>query len=629
MTIELSVLKQDPPPVRTGERRSVPFWLTASIAAIALGCGSGKSIQALPVSNLGQSIVAQQQFKSLEQAWVERADRDRQALEPRFVSFIHMFPSDPETHIVQVWLGRLCLEKDRLDEAWALAEQASAEKEGACFDAAQVLKAAVLTRRGQPERSLGILEPLSGKIVDGRERDTWAREIIRAALQLKHDDDALKWALVWRLESSEDRRASIDREIGLVLDQVSEPALDRLWNQLVVAERIPTTSPNRRQGRVWMREAVLQRLARYAIASRNGDLARRLLNDAWLPLQKSGDARRLTRVAAQGQVEIQNLSKSIGVVLELDDAEGRRRSSELVTGILQTLDQLGRRAVRLQTREAHERDRQGYADAVEDLCNEGVTILVGGFTPTSAVDLTKNAREKGVSAIALSKTDFANELTFWIDTSDQSLVELWQKGESKHNESSKIITDTDAVCSADPADIASRWHSQRVERILVDASPTCTEMLAQACDTAPHLPGIWLGPKALRAADSWRTGAIRGQFDFLPLMTTTNRAPDLEQWIRRFSRLPSYYEVLGHDVAVLTAASLEEFSATAGSKSTVRTQVLRDVAAHLSAAKASLWSSTATGFGPDHSLVPEFQALAVTGSESVTKTGTKNEPLRK
>ncbi len=297
--------------------------VTFAIGNLSLGCTRSEALPMAPVAVLGQSVAAQQAFRPLEQAWLEGTDHERQDLEARLIGFIETFPKDPEARQVQIWLAWLRVSKGRFDEAIILADKAGADKVGTFAEAVQVLKAAVFTRRGQPEQSLRILEPLSGQIIDSRERDTWAREIIQAALHLKHDDDALKWALAWRLESSEDRRSSIDREIGLVLDRVSRPALDRLWAQLIAAERIPTTSPGRKQGRIWMREAVLQRLARIAIDKHDGALARRLLNDAWLPLKKNSSLKRLARVAAQGDVELQSLTRTIGVILELGDVRER------------------------------------------------------------------------------------------------------------------------------------------------------------------------------------------------------------------------------------------------------------------------------------------------------------------
>ena len=564
---------------------------------------------AAPVAALGQSAAAQRDYRPLEQAWHEGSDHERQQLEPRLAKFVESFPKDPEARQVQVWLGWLRVSKGRLDEAQALAEKASTDKVGSTFDTAQVLEAAILTRRGQPEQSLRLLEPLSGQIVDSRERDTWAREIILAALRLKHDDDALKWALVWRLESSEDRRASIDREIGLVLDQVSRPALDRLWTQLAMAERIPTTLPNRKQGRTWMREAVLQRLARFAIDSHDSSLARRLLNDAWLPLQKNSSLKRLARVAAHGEAELQGLTRTVGVILELDDAQQRRRSSELLTGILQTLDETaGPNSVRLRTHEALRTDREGYADAVEDLYNDGVAILVGGFEPVSASEIAKKARTKTLPMIALSRLETADqfESAYWIDTSDGATVEQWLQLSPGGVASSKIVTDDDPICSAEDESPFEPWRKGQVERVLLASGVVCAERLGQAANDVGRLPAVWLGPKAADANDSWRSEQIKGFFAFARLIDARSHDSGLDKWQQRFSRLPSYFETIGHDVALLAAASLDQFPDHVAADPDTRRRVLATVAARLSAEHVSLWSSMSSGFASDHSLHPTF-----------------------
>ena len=551
----------------------------------------------------------------------------RSALEPRLARFLESYPSDPECHRVQVWLAWIRIGQGKFDAALALADQASVEKVGSTFDAAQVVRAAVSTRRGHPDTSLSILEPLSGQIVDSRERDTWAREIIRAALTLKHDDDALKWALVWRLESSEDRRTAIDGEIGLVLDQVSRLALDRLWNVLIAAEQMPTTSQVRRQGRLWMREAVLQRLARYAVDARDGDLARRLLNDAWLPLQKSSTLKRLTRVASQGQIELQNLTRSIGVVLELDDSESRRRSSEFVTGVLQTLDQIaGQPPVRLRTREALSRDKDGYAEAAEDLYNEGVAILIGGFEAKSAIELATKARDKKIPAIVLSQLPptVAGEFSFWFDVTDQTVVERWLDSNVSNGDAAKVITALDPVCSSDEENVLAQWRDGHVERVLVNSGPVCAEKLGQSALDATRLPAIWLGPKSVSAADAFRPEQIKGHINFERLLDAKDRAPGLAEWQKRLSRLPSYYEVLGHDVALLSAVSLQNFPSSVAPDVQSRNQALQRIADGLSNAQASLWSTRSRGFGAKHSIVPAFELQS--GAPSDTQSSFRRAP---
>ena len=598
------------------------------IGSAAIGCAGSEALPAAPVAAVGQSVTAQQDFRQLEQAWLESSDRERQDLEPKLAKFLNSFPADPEARQVQVWLAWLRISKGRFDEALALADKAGADKVGTTADAAQVLKAAVFTRRGQPEQSLRLLEPLSGQIVDSRERDSWAREIILAALRLKHDDDALKWALVWRLETSEDRRVSIEREIGLVLDQVSRLALDRMWSQLVAADRIPTTSPTRKQGRIWMREAVLQRLTRFAIDKRDSVLARRLMNDAWLPLQKNSSLKRLARVAAQGEVDVQSLTRTIGVILELDDTRERRRSSDLLTGVLQSLEErAATSSVHLRTREALLKDREGYAEAVEDLYNQGVAVIIGGFERASATELAKKARTKMIPAITLSRLEVSeqNDSSFWIDTSEDTLIEAWRRASPKSSEVDRVITDEAFFCNTDIEAPFEDWRSAHVERVLLACDVSCAEKLGQAAFSTSKLPAIWLGPKAVGAADSWRSEQIKGEMTFEVLLKARPNDESLSRWQKRYLRQPSFYEVLGHDVALLAASSLSDVPSKVAPDPESRSKVLRNVARHLEESKMLLWSSVANGFASNHSLVPSYALRNGTANSNQAAPGSESK----
>jgi len=594
----------------------------------SLACARREALPAAPAAIFGQSVAAQQSFRPLEQAWLEGTPRERLDLEPRLQSFIQSYPKDPEIRQAQVWLAWLRVSKGRFDEALALAEQASADKIGTTAEAAAVIRAAVFTRRGQPEQSLRILEPLSGQIVDSRERDTWAREIILATLRLEHYDDVLKWALVWRLESSEDRRASIEREIGVTLDKVSRPALERLWLQLEVAERIASTIPGRKQARVWMREAVLQRLTRFAIDKQDPALARRLLNDAWLPLQKNSSLKRLARVAAKGEGERQNLSRTIGVILDLDDARERRRSSELITGVIQTLDDAsGQGSLHLLTREASRTEREGYAEAVEDLYNEGVALLIGGFDSASATELARNARARMMPVVTLSRFEMAerSEFSFWIDTSEDASIEAWRKLTGGSSNADRIVTDADPFCNDGAETPFDRWRSERVERVLFACGEACAEKFGQAALESPRMPAIWLGPKAAGAWDAWRAEQITGELTFPRLAVESKGDSALDHWQKMFLRLPTYYEVLGHDVTVLARNALKDIPNRVASDAENRSQVLRAVVTNLIQARAPLWSSQNNGFSAEHSLELNFVARRVNSKTHTRKNWGQSE----
>jgi hypothetical protein len=574
-----------------------------------IACNRTELAATTPSAPLGQSTPAQQAFHGLEQSWREGGDRDRQLLEPRLLAFVAAYPNDPDSRQVALWLGWLKVSKRQYNDALVRANQASAEKDGAIADAARVLHAAVFTRRGQPAQALRLLEPLSGMIVDSLERDNWAREIIRATMELKHDDDALKWALVWRLECSEDRRSAIESEIATLLDRVSRAALERLWVQLEIALQLPTSIPGRKQARGWMRSAVTERLARYAIYNQDASLAQRLLYDASVSLQKNVSLKRLARIAARAETETQSVGRKIGIVLDLDDAQQRRRSSEIVTGILQTLDEKREKdGVQLLTREASRSDPTGYEEAVNDLYNEGVAIIIGGFDVASAIDLVSKARLQGITVVSLAPLAAAerSDQTFFVDTSDQTASETWRKHLRTDSKHVIEVNDSDPFCSENSSAPFMAWERGHVEQVYFSCSSACAEKFGYAAADVAHLPEIWLGPKALAGLDAWQSHLVTGAVMFEPSVRRAQGDALLELWIQRFSRMPHYYEALGHDLSLLMIAALSDIQKFATSNALSRAEVLMRVGQDLRRARAQLWTSTYSGFSSDGALIPTY-----------------------
>lgn len=578
-----------------------------------------------PTAALSQSTTAQAGLRALDQAWREGRDRERQLLEPRLRAFIAAHPGSPETRQVMLWLGWLCVAKQNFDEALALADQASADREGALADAARVLRAAVYTWRGQAQQALRLLEPLSGMIVDSLERDNWSREIIRATLKLQHYDDVLKWALVWRLECTEDRRASVEREITRVLDQVSRAALERLWVQLEIALQLPTSIPGRKQARSWMRSAVTERLARYAIYNQDAALAQRLLYDPAVSLQRNVSLKRLARIAARAETENQSVGRKIGIVLDLDDSQQRRRSSEIVTGILQTLDEMSQKdQAQLLTREASRAEPNGYEDAVNDLYNEGVAIIMGGFDSHTATELLIKTRPRGVPVVTFVPLEPAElgERAFFVDTSDAKAADLWRERLKPDAQNAIEVTDSDPACGAVVAPAFENWRTKHIQSVYFATGASCTEKYGYAAAEQTHLPDIWLGPKALAGADAWQPAAIAGFVTFQPIAASAESESALVAWHQRFSRFPHYYEALGHDTSVLIIAALNGVPNLAASNASARDEVLSRVSRELLRARAPLWTSTAHGFTADHALVPTF---AVRTGHPATVTAASGE----
>jgi len=561
-----------------------------------------------PTAVLGESTDAQLSLRSLEQVWQEGRDRDRQLLEPRLREFLAKHPQDPQSRQVMLWLGWISLAKQDFGEALVLADQANADGQGAVSDAARVLRAAIHTRRGEPEQALRLLEPLSGMLVDPIDRDDWAREIVRATLKLQHHDDALKWALVWRLECSEDRRATVEREITKLLDRVSRASLERLWVQLQIALQLPASIPGRKQARAWMRGAVTERLARYAIHNQDASLAQRLLEDRSVSLQRNASLKRLARIAARAETENQSVGRKIGIVLDLDDPLQRRRSSEVVTGILHTLEVSGTNRVQLLTREASRADPNGYDDAINDLYNEGVAAIIGGFEPASATEMVIKARPRGVAVITLAPLEPAerDERTYFVDTSDTRARDVWYQHVGAKGDRVIEVTDPDPFCTQVSTGPLESWQSARIERVYLASDSPCAEKFAYAATRFSRLPEIWLGPKALASWGAWQSIPIAGFVTFEPMAMADQGDSTLARWSKRFSRVPHYYEALGHDTTVLIVAALDAVPNLASSGASARSEMLSRVSQELARARAPLWSSRDRGFTTEHGLVPSF-----------------------
>ena len=84
----------------------------------------------------------------------------------------------------------------------------------------------------------------------------------------------------------------------------------------------------------------------------------------------------------------------------------------------------------------------------------------------------------------------------------------------------------------------------------------------------------------------------------------------LNVWQKRFSRLPHYFEILGHDLTVLIVSAMKEIPKVASPNAASRSQVMLGVARQLRRARVRLWSSKTGGFAADHSLVPSLTLVS-------------------
>ncbi|NLE88910.1 MAG: hypothetical protein GX607_21220 [Myxococcales bacterium] len=379
--------------------RGLPPSVLVLAALVGLGaptaCGGNRAEDVTIAPALAATPRAQRELRALESAWEAASVRQRGALAPRLEAFIRRHPADPGTHRARVLLAWVQLEAGQLDQATETLAPALGAPEGRTRDHARLVEAAIVTRRGRPEEALAILQPLQGKLVGRETTRLYGRERTRAALE------ARRWRLLvtalteW-LEESSEAAAPIRRSAARSLAQVPSHALVRLLEE---RRAEPARKPS--DAERWMERAITEQLARSALQNGDARLARQLLEIAPTWLRTSSDGEQLVLLARAGMREARVEGRTLGVVLQEGDAQVRRRSAEVVAGVIEALD-MGRAAgdapLRLLVRE----DRGNMAATLATLTGEGASVLVAGVDELGALVGLAFAEERGVPVMVLT-----------------------------------------------------------------------------------------------------------------------------------------------------------------------------------------------------------------------------------
>jgi hypothetical protein len=588
-------------------------------AAIAVGCGSEGRLGTQPASSLASSPAAQREFRELHRSWLSAGPADRAKLEPRVRNFLERHGGDPRARLARLYLAWILIQRGELRSASALVEQTRQGPGGSAYDFAEVARAAILVRDGKPEQALVVLEPLEGKLVDADERLLYGGERVHAALAARKHHLAVDFMLRWLAEAPAEDRDPIGSRITSLLADMPHAPLELSLRSLD-AEARSGSAPSRAGARSWLSRTIRERLVRVALERRDGELARRLLDQGPPSLRRGDRGSELSRLAVSGVLVPRVAGRAIGFVLSLGSADARRTSAEAASGIARALglpdsdSEPG--AVRLVTAD-ESGAKGGVKSALAQLAGDGASVLIAGVDSRGAAEAQAYADVAGIPLILLALPERldAKGFTFSIGSDPQAEAQLLSAELARRGLSSLARVGPGGVACAAMAPSAGAprfpvqsWRRDRVEALLLLGDGVCARDAIAELSAAGSRPLLGLGlqcAELLSTLDTPHQRIAVGSGKF-PLAA--------ESGAERTRRPTSWNAALGHDAALLASAAISDFALE-------RVDDAREVAAlhrraqkQLASAEAALWTSERAGFAGGRQLVRTLQIITRTTS---------------
>ena len=556
---------------------------------------------------LSSDLEAQRDFRRIEDRWAQLPPGGRKELEPPLRAFLDRHGGDPRVATVCIYLAWVLIEQGQLDEARELTRPRYPGKEGAVVDSARVAEAAILLREKRHAKSLEVLLPLRGKIIEAEELLLFNEQLVHAALGAGKHADALDYMVDWAEQAPEEHREAVTGRLEILVREVEPAAAEA---RMTAWDERATSDPrgSRHGARNWLRRLLRAQLSRRALERQDVDLARRLLASRPPALRRDPSTEALRRLASEGEAAPQVVDQVIGVVLELFDRRSRRRSSEVVSGVTRTLSLLeseGKPVPQLVTREAVGSVEE-LPRALGALAGEGATVLVAGVSPDSARAAGEFAEQATVPVLLLDRPgDFdPSPYAFVLGVEDSADDRALSRtlGEAGVRLIQRV-GDTGYPCGpTKDAPALTRfpidgWRRAGVQALLLLGDDGCSRnVAAEARQMGLDVPialGFEGAPLVEDLTDVRLLWVRSGRF---PRGTNGSRSAAWSRWVETMGFSPTWYQTLGHDAAVLAAAVLAQFSDERTAEATAVERLQQQARRSLSEVEADLWSTEASGF---------------------------------
>jgi len=576
-----------------------------------LACGGDSTGREIPQPTLGNSAESERALRPLVRRWKLGTKEQRQALDGRFIDFAKRHEGDALVRLAQVLRAFNAVSRSDLEQAVQLVEGPGAGDPrsplfgaaGTTRDLAMLAMGAVERRRGEYQGALLRLRPLLHKLLDSFATTMLNEELVHAAIGARQWLDAVTFMEVWQREAEPGSERDVSGRVKELLARVPRRQLLSSLDRRVSEGRIDDDRD--------MARLIAQQVAVMVVTTRDVNLARKLLDRYGPLLGGYGEAvARLAVDTARGGV----LARTVGVLMGLRTTALRRRSADVVRGMSFGLGIPGSDA-RLVTRDA-DAEALDVRRALTELAGEGAAVIVAGIDPEHNAEVAAYARDESLPVLLLtpdgSGVGDMSPFVFTVGADPDDTVALLAR-QLEANGARSVATFGGPLQPGGQPDIGPNWscsglttapelRAAGVDAVVVHDGGYCSRQLVALASSVGARMAVGLGVTTLGDPPAGAPVLASGVFP-IDLASPDAR---ITAWLSRGRDVPNWWVALGHDAAVIGWSAVQDLKESSADRGEVKARRV-EAASALSAARVTLWSSDAEGFGDQQQLAREIR----------------------
>ncbi len=589
------------------------LWLAMIVSACAGGNASER-----PMATLSASPEAGSAFAELSDAFAH--DAHDAALAQRFEDFVRKYPRDRVTPLVRLHLGHVLLDMKDTEGARRELGLVKEPTAGTAHDFWLALSGRLLRLDKKSDDALVMLQPLVGTVVDTPLRTILLEEVAVASIDARRSLEAVAYLDGWlRSVPAHAHKEAHDR-VSEQLQRV-EPSVLQQTLEAMQGEGAGGYSPE-------LQRLVAESLAKHALDVQDTHLAQRLIDSSlakYLTGSAVGQELRDLATSLRGAHTV--VAHTIGIVLPTDTPELRDAAADAARGAAFALGlpraQGEDDATRLVTHADSSSSVAGAGSldaSLEELAGAGSAVVLAGFDQTTAERACRWAEQNALTVITLAAPITPGQRFCFVagearQTSLALLVTELEKRAKSHAKVASVMGASAEAALAQTKSTAlellapfrceppysrsriplSDWATQGVHDFIVSAPSGCVRTILPALARGSDV-GLALEATSADEAAHVVPSGVRA-FAVVPVAS-----PQFDEYKQKLGAKPSYWTAIGRDAALLAHVAEVDLPVDRTTSSGEIARRRESARAALLTAKATLWTTDATGFAQDHKL---------------------------